>query len=110
MNMVENILKYARTLHSEYEFTHGGCYALAKALSIIFNGQILINREYEHCIVEINNICYDINGIVKNTNGYHPFRPKEEKRIQKEYFILSSEYTKALIEKIKNCAGGLNNE
>lgn len=98
--MIEKMIAYAKTLHSEYEFLHGGCYAFAKALSQIFCGDILVNREQEHCITKINNVCYDIQGVVRNTTGYHPFRPKEESRIQKEYFIISTEYTNVLIDKL----------
>jgi hypothetical protein len=100
--MITKMIDYAKTLHDKYEFLHGGCYAFAKAMSEIFNGEVLINRELEHCIVRINEICYDITGVVKNTTGYHPFRPKEEIKIKKEYFLIKPEYTDDLISMIKS--------
>ena len=102
--MINKIIQHALTLHSQYEFLHGGCYALAKALTEICGGEILVNREKEHCIAHIQNTYYDITGVVKDTQGYHVFRPKEERRIQREYFLISPEYTMSLVEELKHIA------
>lgn len=102
-NKILAVIEYAKTLHTEYEYLHGGCYALAKSLSELFDGEVLVSREKEHCIARINNAYYDIRGCVKSDATYHPFRPKEEKRISKEYFLVSPSYTQPLINKIIAC-------
>lgn len=99
--MINKIIQHALTLHSKYEFLHGGCYALAKALTDVCGGEILVNRKKEHCVAHIHGAYYDITGSVKNINDYHPFRPKEEKCIKREYFLISPNYTESLIERLK---------
>ncbi|MBE6147669.1 MAG: hypothetical protein E7168_04985 [Firmicutes bacterium] len=57
-------------------FCYGGCYVYAQILETIFNGQIFINLNQEHCITKIENDYYDITGKVKSISGFIPMDEK----------------------------------
>ena len=97
---IGDVISIAKEYHDEYDYTHGGCYIFAKILAHVFNGEVYINRSIEHCACKINDKLYDINGVLKQTDGFKSFRPKEENRISAEYFIISHDYTKFLMNAI----------
>lgn len=97
---IKATINIAKSFHSEYEYLHGGCYAFAKALEYLFGGVIHVNCEECHCITKIGDKFYDITGVVKNTENYHPFRKKEEKVVANSYILKSRDYSEHLTEKI----------
>ena len=97
---IDQMIAIACSYHPKEKYLHGGCYAFAKTLSILFNGEIYINTDICHCVAKIDGSYYDIHGRVKHTDNYHLFRKKEERVIAKTYIIKSATYTQNLIQNL----------
>lgn len=60
----------------QYTFYHGYCYWFAFILAERFKGEIWFNPDIVHFAAKINNILYDIYGVV--TVGQNPITGKDE--------------------------------
>lgn len=50
---------------SPYPYLHGGCYIYAKILNaVIENSTVYLSKDFEHCVLKIDDKLYDANGAV----------------------------------------------
>ena len=68
-----NKFKASNPVEIEKNFLYGNCYWFAKILELRFNGVIIYYPVENHFVTRIENIEYDISGIVdyKDSRGYN---------------------------------------
>ena len=68
-DLVNDEFDYFLDCDSKYYFTNGGCLEFAKILNHYYkNGEMVINKEYNHIALKIDNKIYDAYGIVTWTD------------------------------------------
>lgn len=70
--------KYIRDIYS-----YGGCYKFVVLLQYVFGrGVPYMNAEGNHCAVCIDEILYDIDGLIADTQGWHAFNEADYAKAQ----------------------------
>lgn len=69
---MNEVLAFIKYLNSEIK-ERPQCMWVAMALKLKFNGQIYHNGPKGHAIIEINDICYDWDGVAKKTKQFLEF-------------------------------------
>lgn len=82
---VKKIERVQKILSSENKFSpdqyvHGGCYIYAKILNaVIENSTVYLSKDFEHCVLKIDNKLYDAKGAVPKTDMpfYQPLKDSD---------------------------------
>jgi hypothetical protein len=58
---------------SNQYFLRGGCFVLYKVVKHYFPSvNLMMKRDYKHCVILYDGVCYDANGIVEDVEDYIP--------------------------------------
>lgn len=73
---------------AKYFYLHGGCYYFACLLKYYYKDEIImINKEYNHCAIKINNQIYDASGLVEDITNYNEATKQDIEYIKDNFGI-----------------------
>ena len=100
------------TKQIQYFYTHGGCYDFVKIVKhFLPDITILVNSDIKkaHCVFSYNNILYDANGEVENTNDYRIATEEDIEHMENSFgideyrYINGKPFVDAMIEILESC-------
>lgn len=83
--IISKIKEYFKEENCEELFLHGGCFFLANYIhSKIPGSYLVLNKQQEHCAININGKIYDIRGKI-SSNGFSKATDRNISYMKKNY-------------------------